>query len=285
MASEATRFMYICCETERHWCFICILSHKTDEDETRTGIRQDSVASADRTVRIVGRGEGASHESWVCVVAISRSGRCGTAIGISEEKQLTNKRVDDYTNGNSPGGTGKPVTRMRAGSRPEVRNACKCRPPLLLRRLFDVVLWCARARTRACVRTLRCGFPPIHPEQILVDACRRRQRRLRTPLRRNDRRERREHRKRSDMCRWSRQRRRRGRVRQRQRVVVRDGLQLERMLLCVMCGEDLVEYDDRAVAVARRQEQALAIRRPARVLRISKRCIAGNQPELTTTCR
>lgn len=33
---------------------------------------------------------------------------------------------------------------------------------------------------------------------------------------------------------------------------MRDGLQLERVLLGVMYGEDLVEHDDGAVAVARR---------------------------------
>ena len=45
-------------------------------------------------------------------------------------------------------------------------------------------------------------------------------------------------------------------------MVVRDGLQLERALLRVVGGEDLVEDDERAVAVARGEHQALAVGRP-----------------------
>ena len=43
---------------------------------------------------------------------------------------------------------------------------------------------------------------------------------------------------------------------------MRDGLQLEGVLLRVMGGEDLVEDDERTVAVARGQHQRLPIGRP-----------------------
>ena len=54
-------------------------------------------------------------------------------------------------------------------------------------------------------------------------------------------------------------------------MVVRDRLQLERLLLRVVRGEELVEDDERAVAVARGEHQALAVRRPAAYGRISMR--------------
>lgn len=41
----------------------------------------------------------------------------------------------------------------------------------------------------------------------------------------------------------------RGRIGEGKRVMMRDGLELEGMLLGMICWEDLVEYDESAVAI------------------------------------
>lgn len=44
--------------------------------------------------------------------------------------------------------------------------------------------------------------------------------------------------------------------------MMRDRLQLESLLLSMVCCEDLVKDDNSAITVSRREYEALAIRRP-----------------------
>ena len=85
-------------------------------------------------------------------------------------------------------------------------------------------------------------------EQVLVHARSWRERRLGTAFCRHNRSESWEG---SRVHRGGGQRRYSRRIRQRQRGVMCDGLQLERVLLRVMCRQNLVEHNNGAVAIAR----------------------------------
>ena len=62
-----------------------------------------------------------------------------------------------------------------------------------------------------------------------------------------------------------------GGVGEREGVVVRDGLELEGVLLRVVRGEELVEDGEGAVAVARGEDEALAVGGPASCTRACER--------------
>ena len=73
-------------------------------------------------------------------------------------------------------------------------------------------------------------------------------------------------------------------MREREGVVVRDGLQLERVLLRVVRREGLVEDDERAVAVTRRENEALTVGRPACGSGQRRQIAEGESGRRTKTC-
>lgn len=55
-----------------------------------------------------------------------------------------------------------------------------------------------------------------------------------------------------------------------------NGLHLQRVLLCMVRGEDIVEDHDRAVSISRREDEGLTIRRPMR----KRRRVSSLDPKL-----